>query len=691
MNLDFLFQNFEGEISLTKRKAKILTFLSLAGMLVAVVLTVLFAFNIDRSKYIPGVIVLGSMMVLNIFFLIQGNYRSAVRVVFILPLALYFLYINNYYAITTDADALKGIQIMLYSAYVYLFVFSFSIHLFWIFYLVSVSVIAYFMYLSDYFITLTWFKSETIFNMGNPYIEITVVAGITMLIYRLFDQLVNQTAEESLQLKNQLNESIRQTEVGIMILQIQRDQFGEKSGMIVKKVNPVFERSFKVIKEEIWGVDFSDIFPKLFRDSFNWQEVYYHSTKSKLQVYVQHLEQWFFINNIYPEPDLIVSCFVNITPLKNETERLMIREQRLTTLMGSLPDIFFIIEKDGTYIDYVSNNPELMKLSQEDIIGKTIFEMGFSKPMAYKIYSSIQYVLEHDNIETIEYGMELPNGKTLIFEMRLARLNDNQIISIGRDVTAKKEYQQQLIEAKNKTEEATRLKAAFLENISHEMRTPMNAIIGFSHLALEPYFSELEKKNFLDIVIRNGEQLMEIVTNVIDISEIESGNMAVRMKPCLVNDLCEKLFLKYKKVLQKEGSSLLFELSLGDTSPDFEIYTDTHLLHKILSHLLDNAIKFTKMGEVAFGYLVEKEEVKFFVKDTGIGINQKDTEIIYKQFYQSDNRVDRKYSGTGIGLSIVKNLTELLGGNIEFESKPGEGSQFYFYLPKHSYLKVVMD
>lgn len=691
MDFDFLFRNFEGVLSLTKRKAKVLTFLSLTGLFVAVIVTIVFAFNFEQSKYLPGIFVLGCMMILNVIFLIQGNYQSAIRVIFILPLALYFLFINNYYCISTGDDALKGIQILLYSAFLYLFAFSYSVHLFWIFYLVSLGVLGYFMNMGDYSGLASWFGHATLLYVGNPYVEVTLVAAVFFLIYLFFNNLITTTANESLTLKNQLNESLRQTDIGIIVLQIQRDLHDEKSGMIVLKSNTIFERTFKVTHEEILNADFSDIFPKLFHDSFNWQEVFYHSVKNKLQVYIHHLEQWFIISNVFPEPDMIVCSFINITPLKQESERLMIREQRLTTLMGSLPDIFFIIEKDGTYIDYVSNNPELMKMSHDDIIGKTIFEVGFSKPMSYQIYSSIQYVLEHDNIETIEYGMELQSGKILIFEMRLARLNENQIISIGRDITSKKEYQHQLIEAKRKTEEASRLKASFLENISHEMRTPLNAIIGFSNLSLDTHFTSEEKKNFQEIVIRNGEKLVEIITNVIDISEIESGTMSVKMRPNPINEIYEKLYMKYNKQLIETGKPIVFEMELGQSSPEFEIYTDAHLLNKILSHLLDNAIKFTNEGLITFGYSIEGEYVQFYVRDTGIGINLIDTEAIYEQFHQAYNRLDRKYSGTGIGLSIVKNLTELLGASIEFETKPGKGSVFFFSLPLNIYLRVIKD
>ncbi|MDA3928699.1 MAG: PAS domain S-box protein, partial [Prolixibacteraceae bacterium] len=602
MDSDFLFQNFEGVLSLTKRKAKILTFLSLAGLLIAVVLTVIFAFNIDNSKYIPGVIVLGCMLVLNIIFLLQGNYNSAVRVIYILPLAVYFLYITNYYAISIDEEALKGILRMLYFGILYLFVFSFSVKVIFLFVAESMIVVVYYLMVQNNLASIFTFQSPTILSIGNPILELLFVGTLQTLFYSFYNNLINSTSSENYTIQSRLGESFRQIEHGILILQVQRDLHGEKSGMIIKRTNLAFDKTFKVTREEVVGAQFSDIFPKIFRDSFNWQEVFFHSPQSRLQVKINHLDKWFIISNVFPEPDVIIASFVNITALKQETKRLQIREERLTSLMGSLPDIFFIIEKDGTYIDYVSNNPELMKIGQKDIIGKTIFEMGFSKPMSYQIYSSIQHVLENDNIETIEYGMELPTGKTIMFEMRLARLNDSQIISIGRDVTAKKEYQQELIAARRKTEEASRLKASFIENISHEMRTPMNAIIGFSNLAINKKFSIDEQGKFLNIVIENGEDLMNIVTNVIDISEIETGSISVKMHACKINESLEKIFHKHKNAIQKSNLNIELALELGENSHSLEIYTDNHLFSKIINHLVENAIKFTKEGKVTFGY-----------------------------------------------------------------------------------------
>lgn len=681
MDFDFLFQNYEGVFSLTKRKTKVLTYFSLAGIFATVVLTVVFALKFDHSKNIPGIIVLGSMFALNIIILLKGNYSSSIRVIYILPVALYFFYINPYYSIVDTGKALPGLLTFISFGFLFLLVFGESLISIVLFYVESLMTILYFFYSNNLLLSKLTPELKNIFPLLQPVFELTVIASIFVLLFIYFNSYITKNSLEKLNINNLINESLKQVNIGIMVLTITRDEHDEKSGMKIKRTNTSFEKTFKVSKSEITDVEYSDIFPIIFRDSFNWQDIYFHYSKNFFTVYFDHIEKWFSVYNIYPEKDLIISCFVDISDLKSEIFRLKNRESRLTNLMGSLPDIFFIIEKDGTYIDYVTNNSELMKLSQNDIIGKTIFEMGFSKPMAYQIFTSIQYVIENDNIETIEYGMELSNGNTLIFEMRLAKLNEKQVISIGRDITTNKEYQQQLIEARKKTEEASRLKSSFLENISHEIRTPMNAILGFSNMAISNSFSEKEKNSFLEIVIKNGEYLMDVITNIIDISEIESGSITYNPSAFLVNEMFLNIYQKHLNQIKSLNPKINIKLHIDYDLQDLEIINDNYLLLKIINHLVENAIKFTKEGTITFGYEQEGNNLKIFARDTGIGIDKKDFATIFEFFHQVDNRISRSYSGTGAGLKIVKGLSEIIGSKIEFESQPGKGSIFYLYIP----------
>jgi signal transduction histidine kinase len=683
MYFDFLFQNNEGVHSLIKRKTKILTFTSLAGFLTTVVLTVVFSFDIDRTKHIPGIIVLGSIFALTIILLIRGNYKISLRAIYLLPLVLYFFFINNYYSIVDVDDSLSGMLTFIYFSLIFLVVFSDTIFIFIVFYIEIALTLLLFFYSNGIPLTGISPELEGLFFPFSPLFELTIVTFLATLLFTFFNETITRAEQEKIRIKSLIDESLRQVNCGIIHLKITRDEHGEKSGMKILRTNALFEKLFKVTKVEVANSDYSEIFPIIFRDSFDWQDTYFYSRKSNFQVYVEHIDKWFTVYNVFPENDMIISCFFNISDLKYEIRKLQTRENRLTNLMGSLPDIFFIIEKDGTYVDYVTNNPELMKLSQTDIIGKTIFEMGFSKTMTYQIFSSIQYVIENDNIETIEYGMELPSGKTLIFEMRLARLNDTQVISIGRDITSHKEFEYQLIEARKKTEEASRLKTSFLENISHEIRTPMNSILGFSQMANSQDYSDHEKKRFLDIVIKNGEYLMEVITNIIDISEIESGSVQYNPSEFRINDLFYKVYHKYHTVVST-NKKITLRIVLGSEIPEFSVVNDQYLLLKILNHLVENAIKFTNEGTVTFGYAIEGNLLKIFAQDTGIGIEKKDSESIFEFFHQIDNRVSRSYSGTGAGLKIVKSLTEIIDSKIEFESQPEKGSTFFFYIPLHN-------
>jgi signal transduction histidine kinase len=681
MNFEFLYQDNEGVYSLIERKTKVLTFTSLAGFLTTVILTVVFLFDIDRTKFIPGIIVLGAIFALSIILLIKGNYKASVRSIFILPLALYLFYINDYYSIVDVENSLSGMLTFVYFSLLFLIVFGGSIALIGFFYLESVMTLLYFLYSNKLMHDGSSHEIRGVFFSFHPLFELTSISLLAALLYVYFDGLIVKTANEQLRARKLIEESLRQFNSGIIQLEIVRDEQGEKAGMKIVRMNNYFERLFKVSKVDVADTDASEIFPLIFRDSFNWQDVYLHSRKNSLQVYIEHIDRWFNVYNVFPDNDMIISCFFNISDMKHEVDRLQARESRLTNLLGSLPDIFFIIENDGTYVDYVTTNPELMMLGQKDIIGKTIFEMGFSKAMTYQIYSSIQYVIENDNIETIEYGMDLPNGKALIFEMRLARLNDTQVISIGRDITSNKEYEQQLIEAKRKTEEASRLKSSFLENISHEIRTPMNAILGFSNMTLSDDYTETERRRFIEIVLKNGEYLMDVITNIIDISEIESGSVEYNPSEFRINDLFLGIYNKHLNQTISKKPNINLKLVLGNEKPDFTIESDNFLLLKIINHLVENAIKFTHEGTVVFGYEMVGDEIKIFAQDTGIGIDKSDSDTIFEFFHQLDNRVSRTYSGTGAGLKIVKSLAEILGSKIELESQPRRGSTFFFYIP----------
>lgn len=238
----------------------------------------------------------------------------------------------------------------------------------------------------------------------------------------------------------------------------------------------------------------------------------------------------------------------------------------------------------------------------------------------------------------------------------------------------------------NKAEESDRLKTAFLANMSHEIRTPMNAIIGFSLLLKDPNMSKENLDNYVDIITERGNQLLNIINDIIDISKIESGKISIHKSACNVNQLFDDLYTMFyttKELLKK--SHLELRYVKPDVFDDIIINTDATRLKQILSNLIDNAIKFTQAGFVEMGFSIldsnGSKKIQFYIKDSGIGISQENRSMIFNRFRQIDESHTRLFGGTGIGLSISQNLAELLGGSLTVDSKKGEGSTFYLTLP----------
>ena len=237
----------------------------------------------------------------------------------------------------------------------------------------------------------------------------------------------------------------------------------------------------------------------------------------------------------------------------------------------------------------------------------------------------------------------------------------------------------ELVEAKNRAEQSDRLKTAFMNNISHEIRTPLNGILGFNEMLVDPDLPQDEKMQYLAIIKANSARLMNTVTDFMDIALIASGNLEVRKKAFALDDLLEEV---NKKFIQPcKNKNLVFTAQSPPAAARLFINSDVELLRKVLCHLVDNAIKFTKQGTVSLGFDVKGNEAEFYVKDTGTGINQELQGTIFDKFMQEDVSNTRGHEGTGLGLSIVKGIVELLGGRTRLESVKGIGSSFYFTIP----------
>jgi signal transduction histidine kinase len=237
----------------------------------------------------------------------------------------------------------------------------------------------------------------------------------------------------------------------------------------------------------------------------------------------------------------------------------------------------------------------------------------------------------------------------------------------------------ELIISKNKAEESEKLKSAFLANMSHEIRTPLNAIIGFSGLLAEPDIEMEEISGFIQIINTNSLKLLAIISDIMDISKIEAGQLTVCSELVNIDKLMSDLYLFYKINAEKKNLELRFSCAAPNVS--IEIRSDGKRISQVMGNLLNNAIKFTSKGVVEFGYNMKDNSFEFFVKDTGIGISSEYHTLVFKSFRQTEAINHQINSGNGLGLAISKALVEILGGNITLQSKPGIGSIFTFTIP----------
>lgn len=243
----------------------------------------------------------------------------------------------------------------------------------------------------------------------------------------------------------------------------------------------------------------------------------------------------------------------------------------------------------------------------------------------------------------------------------------------------KKRNEEALLLAKQKAEESDRLKTAFLENVSHEIRTPMNSILGFLDLLKEPRLDDLQKTDYIDIVNKNAQRLLETITDIVELSKLESGQPEVHLQDVDISELMREQLNLSKTEAALKGLELRFADECLD-GPQI-LFTDKQKLTSVLRNILNNAIKFTKQGYVEMGNYCEKDRLVFFVRDTGVGIPAHKQVAIFERFVQGDHKVTRGYEGSGLGLTIAKSYLELLNGNIWLESEVGKGSVFYFSIP----------
>jgi signal transduction histidine kinase/ligand-binding sensor domain-containing protein/CheY-like chemotaxis protein len=248
------------------------------------------------------------------------------------------------------------------------------------------------------------------------------------------------------------------------------------------------------------------------------------------------------------------------------------------------------------------------------------------------------------------------------------------------------ERTQELEEAKKKAEESDSLKSAFLANMSHEIRTPMNAIVGFAGLLNEPEITTEEKADYVKHIQTNSESLLMLINDILDLSMIEANQVQIRKEPFLLNELIDHIYSLHS--LNNKNPGLRLTLNNTLENENLRLNTDKHRLKQILTNFMSNACKFTEKGSVELGVMISEDRLFMYVKDTGIGIAEKDMDHLFKRFRKVGQSAANYVRGTGLGLAISKRLADLLGGTIEAWSEIGKGSVFTFAAPYSSIVTI---
>ena len=377
--------------------------------------------------------------------------------------------------------------------------------------------------------------------------------------------------------------------------------------------------------------------------------------------------------------------FINIDTTETTNAYTKIQEfENLFLLIGDYAKVGFahfnVLTRDGYAQDTWYRN-----LGEKE---------GIPMPQVIGVYA---HVVPEDQAVLKNFVGEVKTGKatSLRKEVRVCRENGKytwtsinvmvrdyrpqdgiiEMLCINYDITPLKETEQKLIIARDKAEELDRLKSAFLANMSHEIRTPLNAIVGFSSLLAETD-SRSERQEYIKIVQENNELLLQLISDILDLSKIEAGTFNFVYTNVDVNETCAEI-IKSMSMKVSKGVELIFE----EPFPECYIYTDKNRFTQVISNFINNALKFTQQGSITLGYeQVSHQKIKFYVRDTGMGIPEEKQKSVFERFVKLNTFVQ----GTGLGLSICKSIVSQMGGEIGVDSTEGIGSCFWFTHPYHA-------
>lgn len=378
----------------------------------------------------------------------------------------------------------------------------------------------------------------------------------------------------------------------------------------------------------------------------------------------------------------------NVSDLKQATEEINYHNHLLNELINSIPDNIFIKDTDSRFLLANRSIARLMgAVSASNLIGNTDFDF-YPKKLAKKFRDDELQVMNTGKalINMVEQVIDPEHNRHWYSTSKTPLRNSEGeiigIMGIGRDISDLVKEKKALRKAKLAAEKADQLKSAFLANLSHEVRTPLNGILGFSQFLKKSFANDPKTSKYLEYIIRNGKRLLHLISDIVDLSKIECDQLLLNDKKFNISELMRKLERATHLLLaEEEKTDIIVRLEIATDDETIMLCSDDQRIEQILFNLLSNAVKFTDKGGIHFGYSLIRNKLRFFVRDTGIGIEEENITQIFDRFIQVDNTLARQYEGAGLGLTIAKGLVGLLKSKIIVDSTPGKGSEFSFSLP----------
>jgi PAS domain S-box-containing protein len=474
------------------------------------------------------------------------------------------------------------------------------------------------------------------------------------------------------------------------------------------KITDINKASIKVTgvsRKKLIGTDFFDYSTEPEKARYGYKQVFDKGFVSDFPLTIHHqngkLTDVLFNASVYKDDKGkalgIFAAARDVTAQKKAS-------QYARSLIEASLDPLVTISLEGKITDINKALIKVTGVSRKKLIG-TDFSDYFIEPE--KAREGYKKVFEKGFVSNYPLTIRHKNGKLtdVLYNASVYKDNKGRVIGVfaaARDITAKKAKEltiankellfqneekekraEELIIAKERAEESDRLKSAFLANMSHEIRTPMNGILGFAELLKEPSLTGETQREYISIIEKSGQRMLNILNDIVSLSKIESGLMDVNIKETDINQQIVFIHSFFKLEIERKGIRFLIKKSLNGKKA--LIQSDSEKIYGILTNIVKNAIKFTRKGTIELGYRLktkkESSELEFYVKDTGIGIPKDRQKSIFDRFIQADISGEMAYQGAGLGLSISKAYVELLGGKIWVESEEGKGSTFYFTLP----------